>query len=308
MRVLFMGTPDFAAVSLQALYEAKFEIVGVFTQPDKPQGRKKIIVDTPTKACAMNLGIPIFQPVSLRDAEVEAIIRNLRPDLFAVVAYGKIIPPGLLSIPPLGAVNVHGSILPQYRGAAPIQWSVLNGDCVTGVTTMYLDEKMDTGDIIYCEKTNIGETETSEELFRRLSKIGAKLLVRTLKDIEAGKAPRYKQDENMASYAPPLTKALCPIDFEKSDRMVMKHICGLIPWPIATMQIGDKTLKVYEAEFTDQFSESRPGTLLGVDSIGLSVACGNKKIIKITKMQAPGGKVMKAADYFRGHPLELSDG
>ena len=304
MRILFMGTPDFAAVSLRALYDAQFEIVGVITQPNKPQGRKKLIVDTPTKACAMQLGLPVFQPDSLRNDEVDTMVREMNPDVFAVVAYGKIIPPNLLNIPEFGAVNVHGSILPKYRGAAPVQWAILNGDSSTGVTTMFLDEKMDTGDIIYSEQTPIGEMETAGDLFERLAEMGARLLVRTMKDIETGKAPRAKQDERLASYAPPLSKNLSPISFQESDRMVMKHICGLLPWPVATMQIAEQTLKVYAAEYTNQVSDREPGTLIGVGADGLSVVCGNKKIIRITKIQSPGGKAMNAADYFRGHPLK----
>ncbi len=304
MRILFMGTPDFAAVSLRALYDAQFEIVGVITQPNKPQGRKKLIVDTPTKACAMQLGLPVFQPDSLRNDEVDTMVRDMNPDVFAVVAYGKIIPPNLLNIPEFGAVNVHGSILPKYRGAAPVQWAILNGDSSTGVTTMFLDEKMDTGDIIYSEQTPIGEMETAGDLFERLAEMGARLLVRTMKDIETGKAPRAKQDERLASYAPPLSKNLSPISFQESDRMVMKHICGLLPWPVATMQIAEQTLKVYAAEYTNQVSDREPGTLIGVGADGLSVVCGNKKIIRITKIQSPGGKAMNAADYFRGHPLK----
>lgn len=304
MRILFMGTPDFAAVSLRALYDAQFEIVGVITQPNKPQGRKKLIVDTPTKACAMQLGLPVFQPDSLRNDEVDTMVRDMNPDVFAVVAYGKIIPPNLLNIPEFGAVNVHGSILPKYRGAAPVQWAILNGDSSTGVTTMFLDEKMDTGDIIYSEQTPIGEMETAGDLFERLAEMGARLLVRTMKDIETGKAPRAKQDERLASYAPPLSKNLSPISFQESDRMVMKHICGLLPWPVATMQIAEQTLKVYAAEYTNQVSDREPGTLIGVGADGLSVVCGNKKIIRITKIQLPGGKAMNAADYFRGHPLK----
>ena len=304
MRILFMGTPDFAAVSLRALYDAQFEIVGVITQPNKPQGRKKLIVDTPTKACAMQLGLPVFQPDSLRNDEVDTMVRDMNPDVFAGVAYGKIIPPNLLNIPEFGAVNVHGSILPKYRGAAPVQWAILNGDSSTGVTTMFLDEKMDTGDIIYSEQTPIGEMETAGDLFERLAEMGARLLVRTMKDIETGKAPRAKQDERLASYAPPLSKNLSPISFQESDRMVMKHICGLLPWPVATMQIAEQTLKVYAAEYTNQVSDREPGTLIGVGADGLSVVCGNKKIIRITKIQSPGGKAMNAADYFRGHPLK----
>ena len=169
---------------------------------------------------------------------------------------------------------------------------------------MFLDEKMDTGDIIYSEQTPIGEMETAGDLFERLAEMGARLLVRTMKDIETGKAPRAKQDERLASYAPPLSKNLSPISFQESDRMVMKHICGLLPWPVATMQIAEQTLKVYAAEYTNQVSDREPGTLIGVGADGLSVVCGNKKIIRITKIQSPGGKAMNAADYFRGHPLK----
>ncbi len=303
MRVVFMGTPDFAAASLRRILDDGFEVVGVFTQPDKPKGRGMELSFSPVKEIALQRGIPVFQPEKMRDGTALEAVKSLSPDILAVVAYGRILPPEMLEVPKYGAVNVHGSLLPKYRGAAPIQWAVLNGDETTGVTTMYLANEMDTGDMIYTEETPIGEFETSGELYDRLKEIGAALLSRTLRDIENGTAPRTPQDHSQASYVKMLDKSLCPIDFIRPARMVIKQIYGLQPWPVATIQLGDDVLRVFAAEYGSDNVCAAPGTLLKADKNGIEIACGDCRSVIVTELQAPGKKRMKAADFLRGHSI-----
>ena len=305
MRIVFMGTPDFAAASLQKLIEEDFEIVGVFTQPDKPKGRGMELSFSPVKTLALQAGLPVYQPEKMRDGTAMAILRELQPEILVVVAYGKILPDEMLALPRYGAINVHGSLLPQYRGAAPIQWAVLNGDRVTGVTTMYLAHDMDSGDIIYAEQTEIGEFETAGELFDRLMAMGAELLVRTLRDIEAGTAPRTPQDHSRASYVKMLDKSLCPIDWNRTPREIVKQIYGLQPWPVATMELEDKTYRVFGAAYTDGHTAKAPGTVVDVGAAGIEIACANGETLCITELQVPGKKRMAAADFLRGHPLKI---
>lgn len=307
MRIVFMGTPDFAAGSLKKLIDEKFEIAAVFTQPDKPRNRGMQLSFSPVKELALQYDIPVYQPVTVRDGETADIIRALAPDILVVVAYGKILPDDVLSIAKYGAINVHASLLPKYRGSAPIQWAVLNGDKTTGVSTMYLASEMDTGDIIYSEETEIGEFETSGELFDRLMVLGADVLVKTLRDIEAGTAPRILQEHDKASYVKMLDKSICPIDWSKSPREVIKWIYGLQPWPVATMNIENATFKVYSAEYTDNSTEKSPGTIVYAGKKGIEIACGNGQTIMVTELQAPGKKRMKAADYLLGHPIKIED-
>ena len=302
MRVVFFGTPDFAAVSLKALLDNGYEVAGAFVQPDKPSGRKMEIVFSPVKKLCLEHGIPVFQPAKMKDGTALEMLKSLAPEICVVVAYGRIIPEDMLRVPKYGMINVHGSLLPKYRGSAPIQWSVLNGDEVGGVTTMYLDASMDTGDMIYSESTPIGDHETSGELYDRLSVIGAGLLIRTLKDIESGTAPRIPQDHDQATYVTMLDKSMCPADFSLSSRQVMKHIYGLQPWPVATAEIGGETLKLFAAERTGKRSDAVPGTVVGTDG-GIEIVCGDGETLLITELQAPGKKRMKAADYLRGHKL-----
>ena len=306
MRIVFMGTPDFAAASLERLLAERFHVVGVFTQPDRPSGRGMETVFSPVKEIALRAGLPVYQPEKMRDGTALAQLSALRPDILVVVAYGRILPDELLAVPPLGAVNVHGSLLPKYRGAAPIQWAVLNGDRTTGVTTMYLAHEMDSGDIIFSEETEIGETETSGELFDRLKVMGAGLLVKTLRAVADGTAPRIPQDHEKASYVHMLDKSLCPIDFDRSPREIMKWICGLQPWPVATMELGGKTCRVFAAAYTDGKTDRAPGTVVGAGERGIEVACAGGETLLITELQAPGKKRMSAADYLRGHPLKLN--
>lgn len=305
MRIVFMGTPDFASASLKKLIDERFDVVGVFTQPDKPRGRGMELCASPVKELALENGLPVFQPVKMRDGTALAQIKALEPDILVVVAYGRILPDDILAVPKYGAINVHGSLLPKYRGAAPIQWAVLNGDKITGVTTMYLASEMDTGDIIYTAETEIGEYETSGELFDRLKDMGAELLVKTLRDIDAGIAPRTPQDHSKASYVTMLDKSICPIDWNKTPREVLKHIYGLQPWPVATMELEGKTVRVFAAKYTDGKTEKVPGAVVSTDKGGLEIACADGETLLITELQAPGKKRMGAEDYLRGHQIKV---
>ncbi len=305
MRIVFMGTPDFAAASLQKLIDEKYDIAAVFTQPDKPRNRGMSLSFSPVKELALQNGLDVYQPTKLRDGSFTELLRSLKPDVLVVVAYGRILPEDALSVPTYGAVNVHSSLLPKYRGAAPVQWAVLNGDTVTGVSTMYLAPEMDTGDVIFTEKTEIGEFETSGELFERLMVMGAELLHKTLRAIENGTAPRSKQDESRASYVTMLDKSMSPIDWSRSPREIVKHICGLQPWPVATTEIGGLTFRIFKAEYTDTVTDKAPGTVVAADKRGIEIACGGAHTLLITELQAPGKKRMRAADYLLGHPIKV---
>ena len=306
MRVVFMGTPDFAEASLKKLIDERFEIVGVFTQPDKPQNRGMKLVPPPVKVLAQSVGLPVFQPEKMRTGEAMDILRELKPDILAVVAYGKILPAEMLALPRSGAVNVHGSLLPKYRGAAPIQWAVLNGDETTGVSTMFLSEGMDEGDVIFSRETAIGEQETAGELFDRLAAMGAELLVETLRAIEAGTAPRTPQNHADATYTKQLTKELCPIDWTKTPREIVKHVCGLSPWPVATTELQGTFFKIHRVEIGAGSTKAAPGTVVAAGKDGISVACGNGGVIVIRELQVAGKKRMAAGDYLLGHPMQVS--
>lgn len=305
MRIVFMGTPDFAAASLEKLIADNFDVVAVFTQPDKPKGRGMEMSYSPVKELALAHNLPVYQPAKMRDGEAYNIIKSLEPDILVVVAYGKILPDDILAIPKFGAVNVHGSLLPKYRGAAPIQWAVLNGDKITGVSTMYLASEMDTGDVIYTDSTEIGEYETSGELFDRLMIMGANLLAKTLVDIDAGVAPRTPQDHGQASYVSQLDKSICPIEWDKSPREVLKHIYGLQPWPVATMELENKVYRVFAADYTESKTHKNPGEIVSAGNDGLEVACANGETLMIKELQAPGKKRMAAGDFLRGHKIKV---
>lgn len=307
MRIVFMGTPDFAAESLKKLIDEKYDVVGVFTQPDKPRNRGMQMSFSPVKEIALEHDIPVYQPTKLRDGEALKIITELNPDILVVVAYGRILPDDILAAAPLGAVNVHASLLPKYRGSAPVQWSVLNGDKVTGVSTMYLASEMDTGDIIYTDETEIGEFETSGELFDRLMVMGAELLDKTLCDIENGVAPRTAQNHAEASYVTMLDKSMSPIDWNKTPREVNKWICGLQPWPVATAEINGETFRIFKAEYTENKTDKAPGSIVSAGKKGIEFACLNGETLLITELQAPGKKRMKASDYLLGHPIKVED-
>jgi len=305
MRIVFMGTPDFAAASLKKLIDEKYDIAAIFTQPDKPRDRGMKLSYSPVKELALENNIPVYQPTKLRDGTATELIKSLRPDILVVVAYGRILPDDMLEVPKYGAINVHASLLPKYRGAAPIQWAVLNGDKITGVTTMYLASEMDTGDIIYTSETEIGEFETSGELFDRLMVMGAELLDRTLRDIEAGTAPRTPQDHSKASYVKMLDKSLSPIEWAKTPREIIKQIYGLQPWPVATAELDGKVFKIYSAEYTQNKTVKAPGSVVSAGKKGIEIACLGGETLLITELQAAGKKRMKASDYLLGHPIKV---
>ena len=296
-----MGTPDFAAESLKALTEYKScEVAGVFTQPDRPSGRGMATVFSPVKQLAVEYGIPVFQPQKMRDGTAADIVRKIDPEIIVVVAFGRILPDEIIYYPKYGSVNIHASLLPKYRGSSPIQWSVINGDSVTGVTSMYMATEMDTGDMIYSVETPIGEFETSGELSDRLKVMGAELLIKTLEDIEAGIAPRIPQDSSKATYVSMLDKSLCPIDWNDPARMIIKKIYGLQPWPVAVTVMGGKDLKIFAAEYGTNADGSEPGTVIRADASGIEVACGSGQSVLIKELQAPGKKRMPASAYLNG--------
>ena len=301
MRVVFMGTPDIAATCLKKILADGFDVVGVYTQPDRPKGRHMKLVASPVKEVAAVAGIPVFQPEHFREEETVTELRELKPDICAVVAYGRILPQKVLDVPPLGCINIHASLLPKYRGSAPYQWAVLDGLAQTGVTAMYLCREMDAGDIIDVSKTPIGENETAGELLDRLAVLGAELLSKTLRRFEGGKVPAVPQNEAEVSYAPMLDKSICPIDWTKTAQQVHNHVRGLHPWPVATMELQGKTVKVHATRVVE--GSGRPGEILGLTKTGLRIACG-EGAVEILSLQAEGGKRMAAPDYFRGHPLE----
>ena len=301
MRVVFMGTPDIAATCLTKILEDGFEVVGVYTQPDRPKGRGMKMVYSPVKEVALAHDLPVFQPENFReDAQVEQL-KALQPDVVAVVAYGRILPQRVLDIAPKGFINIHASILPQYRGSAPYQWAVLEGQEETGVTAMYLCREMDAGDMIDVAKTPIGADETAGELLDRLAVLGAELLSKTLSKVEKGEVKGIPQDASKATYAPMLDKTMCAIDWTKTAQQVHNHVRGLHPWPVATAELNGTKFKIHTTKVVEGSGE--PGTILGLTKTGLLVACG-EGAIEIRSLQAEGGKRMAAPDYFRGHPLE----
>ena len=301
MRVVFMGTPDIAATCLKQILVDGFEVVGVYTQPDRPKGRGMKMVYSPVKEVALAHDLPVFQPENLRDDETVEQLRALQPDVVAVVAYGRILPQQVLDIAPKGFINIHASILPQYRGSAPYQWAVLDGLAETGVTAMYLCREMDAGDMIDVAKTPIGPDETAGELLDRLAVLGAELLSKTLSQVEKGEAKGVPQDASKATYAPMLDKTMCPIDWTKTAQQIHDHVRGLHPWPVATAELAGTKFKIHATAVVD--GSGTPGTILGLTKTGLQVACG-EGAIEIRSLQAEGGKRMAAPDYFRGHPLE----
>lgn len=302
MKIVFMGTPDFAVPCLQRIIDMGHKVTGVFTQPDKPKGRGMELAPPPVKELALKYGITVYQPEKLRDGTALEILRKLEPDLIVVVAYGRILPKEILMLPPLGCVNVHGSLLPKYRGAAPIQWSVINGDAVTGVTTMYMDEGMDTGDMILKSETAIGEDETAGELFDRLCGIGADCLEETLKLIGEGRAPRTPQDHGQATHAPMLEKKMGEIDFGKSAGELHNLIRGLSPWPGAYTKFGGKLLKIHGTKPVQQ--SGQPGEIL--DAERAVIACGSGAI-ELLVVQPEGKARMSGAEFLRGRRLSKGD-
>lgn len=301
MRVVFMGTPDIAATCLKKILADGFEVVGVYTQPDRPKGRGMKLVASAVKEVALASGLPVFQPENFRADEDVQALADLKPDVVAVVAYGRILPQRVLDIPAKGCINIHASLLPQYRGSAPYQWAVLDGRKETGVTAQHMAAKMDAGDIIDAAKTPIGPDETAGELLDRLAVLGADLLSRTLARFAQGTVAGTPQNEAEVSFAPMLDKSMCPIDWNKTAQQVHDHVRGLHPWPVATMELQGKKFKVHATKIVD--GSGKPGEILGLTRTGLKIACG-EGAVEVTSLQAEGGKRMAAPDYFRGHPLE----
>ncbi len=306
MRVVFMGTPDFAAPSLKALVEAGHDVVAVVTQPDRPKGRGKKETPPPVKVAARNLKLPVFQPDRIKDMDFIELLKDFSPDVIVVVAYGRFLPPEILYLPKYGCVNVHASLLPKYRGAAPIHWAVINGEKETGITTMFIDEGMDTGDIILSETIPIGEEDTVGDIHDRLSVLGAQLLVETLKLIGSGKAPRKPQTGN-PTYAPALQVKDELIRWEWPARDIYNQIRGLNPWPGARTTFAGKVLKVWGATVLDEDgSERKHGQVVSCSREGIIVSTGSGKIT-ITKLQLQGAKKLSAADFLRGTPVPVGE-
>ena len=305
MRLVFMGTPEIAKTCLQKICEQGFEVVGVYTKPDTPKNRGMKLAMSPVKEYALTQGIPVFQPTTFKDDTVVEELRVLEPDLIVVVAYGKLLPQRVLDLPPHGCVNMHASILPELRGAGPVQWSILNHCKETGVTAMYMSAGMDEGDMIEIRRTPIDPMETGAELMDRLAQIAAQLACDTIEAISDGTVSRIPQDHAKATYAPMLTKALCPIDWTQSLTYVIDQVRGLIPWPVATTVIQDKNFKIFRIEDAHRITDRPAGKILALTKKGLEVSCGDGKVALITQLQAEGGKRMSAADYFRGHPIQI---
>ncbi len=305
MRIMFMGTPDFAVPSLEALMD-HHEVVCVVSQPDKPKGRGHNLMPTETKLVAQKYNVPVEQPTTLKDGAFLPVLEKYHPDLIVAVAYGKILPEYILEYPKLGCINVHGSILPKYRGAAPIQWAVLNGDRESGVTVMYMAKEMDTGDIILCKKTPIAEGETSGELFDRLSVLGADALIEAIDHIVGGSAQRIEQDHAEATYAPMLTKSDAELSFEMDANKFLCFVRGLNPWPIAKISIGQEAVKIFSAVAGG--TTSRPaGTVCEINADGLSVACADGNIVVLKTLQRPGKKPTDGYSFAQGMRLKVGD-
>lgn len=308
MRIVFMGTPDFAVPSLEHLIAAGHTVCGVFTQPDKPVGRhQNRLQPPPVKVVAATHGIPVYQPVKMRDGTALELLRQLDPELIVVAAYGRILPDDILALPKYGCINVHSSLLPRYRGAAPIHWAVINGDAETGVTIMHMATELDAGDVIAQVSTPIDPEETVETVHDRLALLGGELLERTVERIAAGTASRTPQDPEKVTLAPMLSRALSPIDWNRSAREIHNQVRGLVPWPAAsTDNLGDETVKVYAVTVTGVHTDRPAGTVLDAKAEGIDVACGDGGVVRILELQAPGSRRMKTADYLRGHKVEVN--
>ena len=307
MRIVFMGTPDFAVPSLNALVEAGHDVCGVFSQPDKPVGRhQNKLKATPVKECALSHNIPVFQPVTVKDGTAFEILKELNPELIVVAAYGRVLPEEILNLPPKGCINVHSSLLPKYRGAAPINWAVVNGDAETGVTIMHMAKELDAGDIIGQVVTPIDPDEFVEQVHDRLADLGGKLLVEVVSDIAEGKATRTPQDPERVTYAPMLSRELCPIDWTQSARNIHNKVRGLVPWPATSTDcFTAEPVKVFNVTETGIKTNKIPGTVVAAGKEGIDIACGDGLVLRILELQAPGSRRMAAADYLRGHPIDV---
>lgn len=304
MRIVYMGTPDFAVNPLHALAEAGYEVVGVVTQPDKPKGRGKTMLPTPVKEEAMKHGFPVFQPVKVRDPEFQEVLEGLEPDIIVVAAFGQIIPKSILELPKYGCINIHASLLPKYRGAAPIQWAVIDGEKESGVTIMQMDEGLDTGDMLLKGSLELAADETGGSLFERLSGLGAKLCVEALEKMEKGELKPEKQGESPTEYARMLTKDMGNLNWNESAEKLERLIRGLNPWPSAYTKLGDKTLKIWSARVCERADENAAcGEIIRVTKDTVCVACG-EGALEITELQLQGKKRMDTAAFLRGYHLE----
>ena len=299
-----MGTPDFAVPSLRALIDQGYEVVGVFCQPDRPKGRGHKLAACPVKELAQSAGIPVFQPERIKREEGVAMLKGCAPDLCVTAAFGQLLSQEILDIPPLGTINVHSSLLPRHRGSAPINWSIIKGDPVTGVTTMFTDKGMDTGDILLMRETPIGPAENAGELTDRLAVMGAELLIETIRALEAGTLARTPQDHAAATYEPKMDKELGRIDWSKSAQELDWLVRGTTPWPGAFTTLGEQTIKVFELTILDGAASGAPGEIIAADAKrGLVVSCGDHDVL-LAQIQMPGAKRMNAKDYLRGHTME----
>lgn len=306
MRILFMGTPPFAVATLEALCRAGHELCGVFSQPDRPVGRHQDqLRPTPVKACAQAHGIPVFQPEKLRDGTALATVQELAPELIVVAAYGRILPDDILAYPGRGCINVHSSLLPKYRGAAPINWAILNGDEETGVTIMHMAHDLDAGDIILQRATPIAPDETAAELYDRLALLGGELAVEAVAALENGTARRTPQDHTRATLAPMLSKELSAVDWGKSARAIHDQVRGLLPWPCAVTQVAGVRCKLLKTALTGETTAKTPGSPVRADKSGLQIACGDGSVLEIVTLQPDGKKPMPAAAFLQGHPVEV---
>lgn len=303
MRIVFMGTPDFSVPCLQALIDDGHDVCAVFTQPDKPKGRHGVLSAPPVKELALKYDIPVYQPDSLKNDEIKSFFASLGADLAIVVAYGKILPEEFLNAPKYGCINMHASLLPKLRGAAPIQWSIINGEKRSGVTAMQMDKGLDTGDILLSESVEIRDDETAQELHDELSVLGAQVMRKTLLMLQKGVLSPIRQDDSQSTYAPILTKELSAIDWQKSALQIHNQIRGLYPWPGASAVLNDKTLKIHSAKLLGK-TQGEPGEVVFNDH-RLCVACGDGNAVELLVIQAPGKKAMPVTDYLRGNPVVL---
>lgn len=303
MKILFMGTPEFAVPSLKALKEAGHQLVGVFCQPDKPRSRMKVTA-CPVKEYALTQDIPVFQPVKLRDGEAMKVIETLSPDLIVVAAYGRILPDEMLAYPPMGCINVHSSLLPKFRGAAPINWAILAGEKETGVTIMHMAHELDAGDIILQKSTPIDPNETAETLYARLAELGGRLVTEAVTALEQGTAARTPQDESQATLAPMLSKELSPMDFSRPAQALHDQVRGLYPWPAAVTELDGLRCKVLQTALTGETTSKAPGTVVQADKKGLKLACGDGKVLELVTVQPDGKKAMPATAFLQGHPIK----
>lgn len=300
MKVIFMGTPDFAVPCLESIIEAGHSVLGVFTQPDKPKGRKQILTPSDVKVCAEKHNLPVYQPTTLKDGTALEIIEELQPDVIVVAAYGKILPKEIIDFPKYGCINVHASILPKYRGASPIQHAVLNGDSETGVTTMQMDVGLDTGDILLCEKIPIEIDDTSLSMFEKLSKLGASLIVKTLDNVANGEITPIKQDDSKATYTKMIDKSLCDIDFTKSANDVHNLVRGLYDWPVANTYFDGKKLKIFSTKLS--VLKGNPGEVLSTNPLTIGCADGS---VEILELQLEGKKRMDSKSFLSGHNISI---